>query len=106
MHAAAVLGSGLDEGALNKFRLPGIEITLLKNLPRDAAFDAALIFGRGTSKNQSGDAIRRWRVGHVARRTRNASRGGQCAVLRWWHAHYTARARRRRKAGRVFRTQL
>src|SRR5437588_11340780 len=45
MRAAAVLGPGLDESALNKFRLPGIEITLLKNLPREATFDAALIFG-------------------------------------------------------------
>src|SRR5437588_9443961 len=45
MRAAAILGPGLDESALNKFRLPGIEITLLKNLPREATFDGALIFG-------------------------------------------------------------
>lgn len=55
MRAAAVLGPGLDERALEPFRSPGTEIALLKNLSPDAALNALLVFGGdGTVHHQLG----------------------------------------------------
>jgi len=45
MRAAAVLGPGLDESALEPFRSTRAEVFLLKSLPAHAELDALLVFG-------------------------------------------------------------
>ena len=60
MRAAAVLGPGLDDSALEPFRSPGTEISLLKDLSPIAPLDALLVFGGdGTVHHQLAFAAER-----------------------------------------------